>query len=267
MNSDFVKEKEIILKKRKICDVSRAEIAPETFFYVYICPMRLKDLGMDDRPREKLRYKGAGVLSNAELLAILLRTGTGKMNVVDVARELLASADGKLGELATRSVEKMCCVSGVGPGKAVSIVAAFELGRRLAEEAGRWDGTQIDSPKKVCRMMLPCMRDLDHEECWVIFLNHSNRLITKERMTSGGQDVTIIDKRIIIRRALELKATSLILVHNHPSGSPTPSPEDIKQTRELSKALKSCDLGLLDHVIIAGNGYFSFSDEIVSYDV
>lgn len=222
---------------------------------------------MDDRPREKLLAKGAGALSNAELLAILLRTGTGKKNVVDVAREMLSAADGRLGELASRSAEKLCAVAGVGPGKAVTVVAAFELGRRLAEEAGSWSAMQMDSPKRVCRMMLPYMRDLDHEECWVLFLNRANRLIAKEMMSSGGQDATVVDKRMILRRALERRAASLILVHNHPSGSPRPSAEDITQTRDLSRALKSCDLCLLDHIIIAGNSYYSFSDEVVSDEI
>ena len=229
--------------------------------------MKMKELCIDDRPREKLLAKGAGALSNAELLAILLRTGTGKKNVVDVARELLAAADGRLGELASRSAEKLCAVGGVGPGKAATVAAAFELSRRLAEEAGSWNAVQMDSPGKVCRMMLPYMRNLDHEECWVLFLNRANRLIGKEMMSSGGQDVTIIDKRMILRRALERKASSLILVHNHPSGSPRPSVEDITQTRELSRALKSCDLSLLDHVIISGSGYYSFSDETVSDEI
>lgn len=229
--------------------------------------MKLKELCMDDRPREKMLLRGAGALSNAELLAILLRTGTGGKNVVDVAREMLAAADGRLGELASRSAEKLCAVDGVGPGKAVTVVAAFELGRRLAEEAASWNDMRIDSPEKVCRIMLPHMRGLDHEECWVLFLNRANRLIAKEMMSSGGQDSTIIDRRMILRRALDRKAVSLILVHNHPSGNAAPSAEDISQTRELTRALKSCDLNLLDHVIIAGNGFYSFADESFSSEI
>lgn len=222
---------------------------------------------MDDRPREKLLSKGAGALSNAELLAILLRIGTGRKNVVDVAREMLAAADGRLAELASRSAEKLCSVGGIGPGKAAAVVAAFELGRRLGEESGNCKGMKIDSPRRVCRIMLPYMRDLDHEECWALFLNRANYLIGKEMMSSGGQDMTVVDKRMILRRALERKAASLILVHNHPSGSALPSSEDISQTRDLSKALKSCDLCLIDHVIIAGTSYYSFSDEVLSNEI
>lgn len=222
---------------------------------------------MDDRPREKMLSKGAGALSNAELLAILLRTGTGKKNVVEVSREMLADADGRLCELASRSVEKLCVIDGIGLGKAVSVLAAFELGRRLSEESGNWRSIQIDSPGKVCRLMLPYMRDLDHEECWVLFLNRANRLIGKEMVSVGGLDMTVVDKRVILRRALERKAVSLILVHNHPSGSAMPSMEDISLTRQLSKALKSCDLNLVDHVIIAGGSYYSFSDEEISSEI
>ena len=225
--------------------------------------MKIKDLCAEERPREKMMARGADALTNAELLAILLRTGTGGCNVVDVARDLLKSCDERLGEMATFSVERLRRVNGIGPGKAVAIVAAFELGRRLALEAGMQGKLRLDSPAKVYRIMLPLMRDLDHEECWVMFLNKSNALVSKERMTSGGQDFTLVDKRIVIRRALEHKASSVILVHNHPSGNPMPSVEDINQTKDLHRALSSCGLQLLDHVIVAGASYYSFSDEQV----
>ena len=225
--------------------------------------MKLKDLCEDDRPREKMMAKGAAALSNAELLAILLRTGTGGKNVVDVAREMLKDAGGRLDELASSSVQRLCRVEGVGPGKAVTIAAAFELGRRLSEEGGLSAASCMDSPAKVCRIMLPYMRGLDHEEFWVLFLNRANRLIAKERISSGGQDSTVVDKRVVLRRAVERRASGVILVHNHPSGSPAPSVEDIRQTREMNKALSSCDLNMIDHVIIAGKGYYSFADEEV----
>jgi DNA repair protein RadC len=207
--------------------------------------------------------RGADALTNAELLAILLRTGTGGRNVVDVARELLKSCDERLGEMASLSVERLRQVDGIGPGKAVTIMAAIELGRRLASESGMELAVRLDSPAKVYRIMLPLMRDLDHEECWALFLNRSNSLIAKEKMTFGGQDFTLFDKRVIIRRAIERKASSLILVHNHPSGNPYPSIEDINQTKDLHRALSSCGLQLLDHVIVAGASYYSFSDEQV----
>ena len=225
--------------------------------------MKMKYLCEDDRPREKMMRSGAVVLSNAELLAVLLRTGTGKMNALDVARELLRAAEGRLGEVAGMSLEQLCHVDGIGPGKAVAVAAAFELGRRLAAEDGVEKMPHIDSPRRVYMIMASLMRDIRHEECWALFLNHANRLIGKEMISKGGMDSTLIDKRIILRRALDRKASGVILVHNHPSGSPYPSVEDIRQTRDLGKALASCDLHLVDHVIVSGRSYYSFSDERV----
>jgi len=225
--------------------------------------MKMKELCEDDRPREKMMRSGAVNLSNAELLAILLRTGTGKRNVLEVAREILREADGRLTEVAGMSVERLCHVDGIGPGKAVAVAAAFELGRRVAAEDGVQKLPQMDSPRRVYMNMLPQLRDIRHEECWVLFLNHANRLIGKEMISKGGMDSTSVDKRVILRRALDRKASGIILVHNHPSGSPYPSVEDIRQTRELGKALASCDLHLVDHVIVAGHSYYSFSDETV----
>ena len=221
----------------------------------------MKELCEDDRPREKMMRTGAANLSNAELLAILLRTGTGQMNVLEVAREILREADDRLTEVAGMSVERLCHVDGIGPGKAVTVAAAFELGRRVAAEDGVERMPQMDSPRRVYMNMLPQLRDIRHEECWVLFLNHANRLIGKEMISRGGMDSTSVDKRVILRRALDRKASGIILVHNHPSGSPYPSVEDIRQTRELGKALASCDLHLVDHVIVSGRSYYSFSDE------
>lgn len=225
--------------------------------------MKLKELNKQERPREKMMARGANALTDVELLAILLRTGTLTRNVVDVARELLRTADDRLGSVAAMSLDRLRQVEGIGPSKAVAVAAAFELGRRLALEVGMENVPRMDSPAKVYRVMLPLLRDLDHEECWVLFLNKSNGLISKERMTSGGQDFTVMDKRVVVRRAIEKKSASIILVHNHPSGNAMPSVEDINQTRDLGRALSACGLQLLDHVIVAGASYYSFSDEQV----
>lgn len=225
--------------------------------------MKLKELNKQERPREKMMARGANALTDVELLAILLRTGTSTRNVVDVARELLRTADDRLGSVAAMSLDRLRQVEGIGPSKAVAVAAAFELGRRLALEVGMENVPRMDSPAKVYRVMLPLLRDLDHEECWVLFLNKSNGLISKERMTSGGQDFTVMDKRVVVRRTIEKKAASIILVHNHPSGNAMPSVEDINQTRDLGRALSACGLQLLDHVIVAGASYYSFSDEQV----
>ena len=223
--------------------------------------MKLKDLCLDDRPREKMQEKGPSALSNAELLAIVIRTGTGKMNVVDVARTLLSVAEGRLNGIADMPLEKLCSVSGIGRNKAVTITAAFELGRRCALEAVVRDKVSVSSPKTVFRMMLPLLRGLDHEECWAIFLNRANYVIGKERMSVGGLESTVVDVKAILRRALDRKATGVILVHNHPSGSALPGQADIRQTSLLKKALQTCEISLLDHVVIAEDSWYSFADE------
>lgn len=221
--------------------------------------MRLKDYCSDEMPRERLLDKGAATLSNVELLAILLRSGTGKMNVIDLARHLLSESGGTLRGVASMSVDRIQDMDGIGPGKAACLAAAFELGERLAQE--RLGAVSMASPKAVYRMMLPLMRRLDHEECWVLFLNRRNMLLSKERMSSGGDDSTVIDSKAIARRAIERKASALILVHNHPSGNALPSLADINMTQSLRRALNTCDIPLLDHVIVCADSYYSFADE------
>ncbi len=223
--------------------------------------MKIKDLSSDERPREKMMERGAEALTNAELIAILLRTGIGRMNVIDVARELLKSGDGRLNGLAGLPVERLCRIDGIGPGKAVTVAAAFELGRRWAAESITDSRTAVSSPKTIFRMMLPILRGLDHEECWVIFLNRANYIIGKERISIGGIDSTILDSRTIARKAIEKQASGVILVHNHPSGSAQPGTADINATRQLDKALKTCEISLIDHVVIAEDSYYSFADE------
>lgn len=225
--------------------------------------MKLKDLCVDDRPREKLLEKGVDSLSNAELLAILIRTGTGRMNVVDVARELMKSADGRLNELSSMPVEKICCVSGIGKSKAATIAAAIELGRRVFMEPHVLEKKAVSSSRAVYRIMIPLLKGLDHEECWVIFLNRANYIIGKERMSIGSMDATIMDVKAILRRALDRKASGVVLVHNHPSGSAMPGQADIKQTGLLKNALQTCDINLVDHVVVAEDSWYSFADEML----
>ena len=205
--------------------------------------------------------KGASALSNAELLAIMLRTGTGELNVVDLARELLKKADGRINEVSSMTIEKLCAIKGIGPGKAVTISAAFELGRRAAAEQVIRNKRPVTAPSDVFRMMLPSLRGLDHEECWVLFLNRANYVIGKERMSVGGMESTIMDTKSILRRAIERKANGVILVHNHPSGNALPGQADIAQTRTLKSALSSCEIQLIDHVVVAEDSWYSFADE------
>lgn len=223
--------------------------------------MKMKELNRDDRPREKLLDKGPATLSDAELLAILLRTGTGRRNVLEVAQDLLRSAEGRLNGVAGMSVERLCRINGIGPDKAATISAAFELGRRSAAEPFVHEKKAVASPRTVFRMMLPLLRGLDHEECWALFLNRANYVIGKERMSAGGMEATVIDSKAVLRRAIERKASGVILVHNHPSGSAMPGQADITQTGVLKRVLSSCDVQLVDHVIVAEDSWYSFADE------
>ena len=223
--------------------------------------MKIKELFLDERPRERLLKNGAESLSNVELLAILLRTGTHDKNAVELARTLIGNSEGSLGGIAAMSFDKLLKMSGIGIAKATTLAAAFELGRRCTQENITFDKKSICSPETAYRIMIPHMRNLDHEECWVLYLNRSNYLISKEKMTSGGLDSTVIDCRMIVRKAIEKQASGLILVHNHPSGNALPGTADINQTQALKRALDTCDISLVDHIVVAQNSYYSFADE------
>lgn len=205
--------------------------------------------------------RGAVSLSKAELLAILLRTGTGNKNVIEVAQTILSRVNGELDALAGMSIDVLCETEGVGVGKAVSIVAAFELARRWFSEEGVTRRRKISSPEEVFRMMYPLLRDLESEECWVIYLNNANVYLGKERISVGGTEATVLDSKVVLRKACEKKASGIILVHNHPSGNAYPSPADITRTRAIRNALKACEMSLIDHVVIGSCNYYSFSDE------
>ena len=223
--------------------------------------MKLKELSPDERPREKMVEKGASSLSNAELIAILLRTGTGKMNAIEVARELLKSADNRLAAIMTMPLGHLCKTNGIGLSKAVGIAAAFELGRRCSMESVIGKKESITNPMAAYHILEPKFRGIDHEECWGLFLNRANYVIGAEKFSSGGLDSTVIDPKVIVRKALERKATSIILAHNHPSGNPMPGTSDIRETGNLKKALETCGIALTDHIIIAEVCFYSFADE------
>lgn len=223
--------------------------------------MKLRDFCDDEMPRERLLKKGPESLSNVELLAILLHSGTRSMNVLELARTLFKKGGGSLGGVSRMSVDKLQELEGVGPGKSAVLAAAFEIGRRSAEERFMESERTMSSPKAVYQLMSPFLRRLEHEECWVLYLNRRNLLIGKERITIGNDNCTVMDSKAILRRALEKKACGIILVHNHPSGNALPSIADIGQTQDIKRALGSCDISLLDHVVIGGDGYYSFADE------
>ena len=223
--------------------------------------MKIKDLSAAERPREKMLSRGAGSLSDGELLAVLLRSGSRDASALDLARQLLGLADGRLSTLFNLPQERMLSLPGVGPGKAASVIAAFELGRRFLQEESSVIKSPILTARRVHELMLPRLKGLQHEECWVLFLNDHQYLVGKVRLSTGGGSSTTIDIRQIIRMALDKAASALILVHNHPSGNPTPGPTDIRQTEALRKGVAAVGLTLLDHVVVADDCCFSFSDD------
>lgn len=221
-------------------------------------PMRTWAVG--ERPREKVMNKGIRSVSDAELLAILLGSGTRQQSAVELAREILADSNNNLRELGRKSVNDLLRIRGVGPAKALSILAAAELGRR---RAGLESNTRIPvkSSETVFSIFHPLMGDLEHEEFWLLMLNRANRVSGKYKISQGGLSGTVIDTRIILKKALDQLASSIIVCHNHPSGNRQPSEADIKITEKLLKAAEMLEIKLLDHVIIADKSYFSFADE------
>ena len=223
--------------------------------------MKIKDLSAAERPREKMLARGAGSLSDGELLAVLLRNGTRDTSALDLARQLLGLADGRLSALFNLSQDRMLSLPGIGPGKASCVIAAFELGRRFLQEEFSLVKKPLLTARSVYEMMIPQLKGLRHEECWILFLNDHNYLAGKTKVTSGGSSSTVIDVRQVIRTALDKGASGLILVHNHPSGNPTPSPADVRQTEAVRKGVGAVGLTLLDHVVVADDSFFSFSDD------
>ena len=223
--------------------------------------MTIKELRADERPREKMLARGAGSLSDGELLAVLLRSGNREASALDLARHLLDLSDGRLSVLFNLPAERMLALPGIGPGKVTSVLAAFELGRRFLQEESSVIKSPVLTARRVHELMLPQLKGLQHEECWILFLNDHQYLVGKARVTSGGGNSTTIDIRQIIRMALDKAASALILVHNHPSGNPTPGPADIRQTEALRKGVAAVGLTLLDHVVVADDCCFSFSDD------
>ncbi len=214
----------------------------------------------DDRPREKFLLKGKASLSDSELLAILIGSGSRNESAVQLCQRILASAHNNLNQLSKLSVQQLTTFKGIGEAKAIAIVAALELGRRKrSEEAIDFD--KITSSKSVFEIMQPIIGELPHEEFWVLYLNNSNKVLHKSQLSKGGITGTIVDSRIIFKKALECNATSLILTHNHPSGKLLASEADREVTRKLKLAGQQMDILVLDHVIITETGFYSFNDE------
>ncbi len=220
----------------------------------------IKNWAEDDKPREKLMLKGKTALSDAELVAILIGSGSRNESAVSLGKRILSSVDNNLNALGKLSLKQLMEFKGIGEAKAIAITAALELGRRRrAEEAVELH--KITSSKAVFEIMQPIIGELPHEEFWVLYLNNSNKVIHKSQLSKGGITGTVVDVRLIFKTALEHNATSVILSHNHPSGKLQASDADKEITKKLKLAGDQLDVKILDHVIITENGYLSFQDE------
>jgi DNA repair protein RadC len=221
-------------------------------------PLRIKEWAQDDRPREKMMKHGTVALSDAELLAIIIGSGTKSETAVDVAKQLLACSNNNLGELGKKSIKDFIKIKGIGTVKAVSIAAALELGRRR-----RNDNTivqTIKTSKDIFEIFRPLLGDLQHEEFWIMLLNRANKIISKHKIGQGGISSTSIDIKIIAKYATENLASGVVISHNHPSQNINPSKNDEKITVDIKSALNFFYIKLVDHLIIADNAYFSFAD-------
>ena len=220
----------------------------------------IKNWSQDDQPREKLRDKGKATLSDAELVAILIGSGSRDESAVKLCQRILASVDNNLSELGKLSIKQLMEFKGIGEAKAITIAAALELGRRRRGEEAL-NKKKITSSASVFELMQPIIGELPHEEFWIVYLNNSNKVIQKNQLSKGGITGTLVDVRLALKTALEVSATGIILAHNHPSGTLKPSEADKQLTAKLSTAAKSLDIKVLDHLIITEKAYFSFADE------
>ncbi|MEQ8302532.1 MAG: DNA repair protein RadC [Cyclobacteriaceae bacterium] len=220
----------------------------------------IKSWAIDDRPREKLLQKGKSALSDAELISILLGSGTKTQSAVEVAKNVLKSVDNNLHDIAKLSVSELTKIKGIGEAKAIAIVAAMELGRRRKDHTDVVK-PKITSSKEAFDLIKGDLMDLSHEEFWVLMMNRANKLLTKKRVSEGGVSGTVADPKIIFKLALDNLASGIIVAHNHPSGNLTASQSDIALTKKLKEAGSTLEIQLLDHLIIGGQKYFSFADE------
>lgn len=223
--------------------------------------LSIKDWAVEDRPREKLLTKGTSSLSNAELIAILIGSGNRNESAVDISKRILNDVNNNLNELGKVSIEKLKRdYIGIGEAKAISIVAAMELGRRRKmSEVG--EKPKISCSRDVYDIMHPVLADLPYEEFWILLLNRGNKVIMHQKISQGGIAGTIIDTRLIMKSAIDQLASSIILCHNHPSGNKLPSGQDKSITQKLKEAGKVMDIPVLDHIIVTDGGYYSFADE------
>ncbi|MCP4976679.1 MAG: JAB domain-containing protein [Maribacter sp.] len=222
----------------------------------------IKHWSDDDRPREKMVRKGKSILSDAELIAILIGSGSKDESAVELSKRILAAGNNNLNELGKLSIRQLMQFKGIGEAKAVTIAAALEIGRRRrGEEAQKI--TKISSSKDAFELLQPGLGELPHEEFWIVYLNNSNKVMHSAQLSKGGITGTLVDVRLVMKHALELGAVGLILAHNHPSGGLKPSKADKQITQKLKKAAVALDIKVLDHLIITQKDYYSFADESI----
>lgn len=223
--------------------------------------VRIQDLGADDKPREKALTHGIRALSDAELLAIIFGGGLPGMSVVDLARSILRDCDNRVDNLARMSMnELMSKYKGVGQAKAVSLAAAFELGRRNRAQAEAGERPAIRSSADVKELMAPLLDGLDYEEFWVLMLSRKNHVMYKRCISQGGTASTVVDVKLLLKRAIDCLADGLVLVHNHPSGTDRPSDDDDRLTARIKEGAKILGIRVLDHVIMARGKFYSYND-------
>ncbi|SFW41666.1 RadC family protein [Cellulophaga fucicola] len=220
----------------------------------------IKNWSNDDKPREKLVQKGKAVLSDAELVAILIGSGSRDESAVELSKRILASVNNNLNQLGKLSIGQLMQFKGIGEAKAVTIAAALEMGRRRrGEEVAKIE--KIGSSKDVFNLLQPILGELPHEEFWIVYLNNSNKVLHQAQLSKGGITGTLVDVRLVLKQALEIGAIGLILAHNHPSGGLNPSAADKQITQKLKTAAQALDMKVLDHIIITQREYFSFADD------
>ncbi|PKP26300.1 MAG: hypothetical protein CVU03_04585 [Bacteroidetes bacterium HGW-Bacteroidetes-2] len=223
-------------------------------------PFTIKNWSVDDRPREKLLQKGKAALSDAELIAILIGSGSRNESAVSLSQRILASAENNLNSLGKLTIKQLIEFKGIGEAKAITIAAAMELSRRhRATEALQM--RKITSSASVFELMQPIIGELPHEEFWILYLNNSNKIIQKAQLSKGGITGTVVDVRLVLKNALSVGATAIILTHNHPSGTIKASEADKILTQKLKIGAASLDIKVLDHIIVTEKSYFSFADD------
>jgi len=222
--------------------------------------MNISQWAEEDKPREKLMLKGRNALSDAELLAIILGSGSRQETAVTLAQRILQHFQQDLNALGKSNVAELTTFKGMGEAKAIAVMAAMELGRRKQEKPIK-ERIQVKSSKDAYQSLFPHLADLPHEEFWVLYLNRGNKIMHKEQISRGGMSGTIADAKVIFKKALECHAAAIILAHNHPSGNLKPSDADLQLTKNIQQAGKVMEINVLDHLILSEQGYYSFADE------